>query len=287
LPDGAAPRIDARTLALTAAALTAFAANSLLCRVALGAGSIDAASFTSVRIVSGALMLGLVLLLRSPGRRDAEPGRGWLGPVMLFLYAIAFSYAYLELTAGTGALILFACVQITMLTAGIRGGEHVRGAQWLGMACAFAGLAYLVFPGVTAPPPAGALAMALAGVAWGVYSLAGRGVSNPLAATERNFRLAVPLALAVSAIWYAGFHLTPRGATLAATSGALASGLGYVVWYAALPGLGATRAAFVQLSVPVLAAVAGVLLLSEPVTWRLVLSGVAILGGIALAVRAK
>ena len=286
MPDGEAPRIDARTLALTAAALTAFAANSLLCRLALGAGTIDAASFTSLRIVSGALMLALVLVL-VPGRRGGEPRRGWLGPAMLFLYAIAFSYAYLELTAGTGALILFACVQITMLAAGIRGGERVRAAQWLGMACAFAGLAYLVFPGVTAPPPAGALAMALAGVAWGVYSLAGRGVANPLAATARNFRLAAPLALAVSLLWYSSYHLTARGAVLAATSGALASGLGYVVWYAALPGLGATRAAFVQLSVPVLTAVAGVLLLSEPVTLRLVLAGAAILGGVALAVRSK
>jgi drug/metabolite transporter (DMT)-like permease len=241
-----------------------------------------------VRIGSGAVALALIAHAL-PGKKG-DPARGrlpWLAPSMLFLYAIAFSYAYLELGAGTGALILFACVQITMLAWGLRSGERVRSGQWLGMAFAGAGLVYLVSPGLSAPPVRGALAMALAGVAWGVYSLAGRGVSNPLAATARNFRWAVPLALAVSALAYAQWHLTARGASLAATSGALASGLGYVIWYAALPGLGATRAAFVQLSVPVLAAIAGVLLLGEPVTARLVLSATAILGGVALAVRGR
>jgi drug/metabolite transporter (DMT)-like permease len=275
-----------RTLILTVAALIAFAANSILCRLALGSGAIDAASFTSVRLVSGAIVLAAIMFALKRGHGEPRPRR-WLGPGMLFLYAIAFSYAYLELGAGTGALILFGSVQATMILAGLRTGERVHARQWIGMVCAMLGLAYLVSPGLTAPPPLGAASMALAGFAWGVYSLAGRGVPDPMAATARNFLFAVPLALVVSALAASSIHLTPRGLVLASVSGAIASGLGYVIWYSALPGLGATRAAIVQLAVPVLAAIAGVILLHEPVTLRLLVSAGAILGGVGFAVTAR
>jgi drug/metabolite transporter (DMT)-like permease len=260
--------------------MCAFAANSLLCRAALAEHLIDAASFTTVRLISGALLLFVLAQRREPGVPEAP--RDWLAAATLFLYAVTFSFAYLSLSAGTGALILFGAVQLTMLVAGVRAGERFPPAAWAGLALAVAGVVYLVSPGVRAPSPLGALLMATAGVAWGVYSLRGRGSPNPLGATARNFITSVPFAAVLIVVTIGSSHSTTRGLLLAAASGALTSGLGYVIWYAALRDLAATRAAVVQLSVPVLAAVGGLLFLSEPITLRLALSAAAVLGGIAL-----
>ena len=265
--------------------MLAFAANSLLCRMALGAGLIDAASFTSVRIISGAIMLGLIVLprLRSQGRPKVD----LRAVAMLFAYMIFFSLAYLSLAAGTGALILFGAVQLTMFIVGLRSGEYFSRSSWAGLAIAIAGLVYLVSPGVTAPNPIGALLMAIAGIAWGFYSLLGRTAADPMESTAYNFIYSVPLALAASLIFLKDFHITTTGIALAVASGAIASGLGYFVWYAALRGLGAIRAATVQLSVPILAAIGGVLLLGEDVTVRLVLASIATLGGVAIVLRGR
>ena len=276
-----------RTIVLTAAAMLAFAANSILCRLALAQGGIDPASFGSLRLVSGALTLALVLRLR-PRPVAALPARvDWLAAAMLFAYVAFFSFAYLSLAAGTGALILFGAVQLTMLAAGWRAGETFGRLGGIGFALAVGGLVWLVLPGVSAPPLLGAVLMALAGVAWGVYSLRGRGVADPLAATAGNFLRAAPLALILSLLLALQAHANPQGVALAVASGALTSGLGYVIWYAALPGLTALRAATVQLSVPLIAALGGALLLSEAISLRLVLAGAAILGGIALVLLQK
>ena len=276
-----------RTIVLTAAAMLAFAANSILCRLALAQGGIDPASFGSLRLVSGALTLVLVLRLR-PQPVAAVPARvDWLAAAMLFAYVAFFSFAYLSLAAGTGALILFGAVQLTMLAAGWRAGESFGRLGGLGFALAAGGLVWLMLPGVSAPPLLGAVLMALAGVAWGVYSLRGRGVADPLAATAGNFLRAAPLALILSLLLALQAHANPQGAALAVASGALTSGLGYVIWYAALPGLTALRAATVQLSVPLIAALGGALLLSEDISLRLLLAGAAILGGIALVLLQK
>lgn len=275
-----------RTIALTMAAMLAFAANSILCRLALAQGSIDPASFGSLRLVSGALTLALVLRLRrapagAPARSD------WLAATMLFAYVACFSFAYLSLPAGTGALVLFGAVQITMLSVGWRAGESFGGWGWVGFVLAVGGFVGLVAPGVNAPAPLGAALMAAAGVAWGIYSLRGRGVADPLLATAGNFMRAAPLALMLSLVLALNAHADARGAWLAVVSGAVTSGLGYVIWYAALPGLGALRAATVQLSVPLIAALGGVLLIAETPTLRLGLAGIAILGGIALVLLSK
>jgi len=276
-------RIALRTASLTTAALVAIAANSLLCRLALGEGQIDAASYTSLRLLSGAATLSVILAAsgRSNGTKQV---RSWTSAAMLFLYAVSFSFAYLTLDAGTGALILFGAVQATMILAGFFEGHRPRALEWVGLIGAFGGLVYLVSPGVSAPAPLGSALMALAGAAWGIYSLRGRGSADPVAATTANFVRAVPFALVVSLAVLPDFHITSRGAWLAIASGAVASGMGYVVWYAALKDLTTTRAAVVQLSVPVLAAVGGVLFLSEAVTYRLVISSIVILGGVALAI---
>lgn len=276
-----------RTVLLTLVAMLAFAANSLLCRLALQHQGIDAASFGSVRLVAGALMLGLIVRFRA--RPPATPARvDWLAAVMLFGYVAFFSFAYLSLPAGTGALILFGAVQLTMFGVGLRsGGERFGALAWFGFVLAASGLVYLVSPGIAAPPLLGAVSMAIAGVAWGVYSLRGRGVADPLAATARNFTRAVPLALALSLVLAASARVDAFGLVLAVASGAVTSGLGYVVWYAALSRLSAMRAATVQLSVPLLAAFGGVLFLSEAITPRLAAASVAILGGIALVLSQK
>jgi len=260
--------------------MTAFAANSLLCRMALGDGQMDAASFTTVRVVSGAVTLGLIMLPRWR-RQGRAPVSGW-SAAMLFTYMAFFSFAYLSLSAGTGALLLFAAVQLTMFIVALRSGEPFPALSWVGLAIAVAGLVYLVSPGITAPDPLGAVLMVIAGVAWGVYSLLGRSASDPLEATANNFIFSVPLVLLVSVAFSGEMRFSSSGFTLAVASGALASGLGYVIWYAALRGLASTRAATVQLSVPVIAAIGGVVLLAEEVTLRLVLSSAATLGGIAL-----
>jgi drug/metabolite transporter (DMT)-like permease len=260
--------------------MIAFAANSLLCRMALGARAIDAASFTTLRLTAGALTLWLIVAATRP----ENPARksDWIAAAMLFLYAVAFSFAYLSLSAGTGALILFGAVQLTMLTVGLRSGEHFAPLSWTGFLLAVAGLIYLVSPGLTAPAPGGAGLIAIAGIAWGVYSLRGRGIANPLLATSGNFVRTLPFALAASALSIPNAQASASGVAAAIASGAVASGVGYVIWYAALRGLTATRAATVQLSVPVIAAFGGVALLSERITLRLLIASVAILGGIGL-----
>lgn len=275
--------------ALTIAALVGFAANSLLCRAALGDGSIDAASFTAIRIGAGAAMLAVIALGRGRSGERSDRGAGsWGSAVALFAYAAAFSFAYLRLTTATGALILFAAVQITMLGASIARGDRPGAIEWLGIALAIGGLVVLVLPGLEAPDPIGLALMASAGIAWGCYSLRGRGAARPLAVTADNFLRAVPLAaVLLVAIPLTGGALSAAGVALAIASGAVASGLGYSLWYAALPHLAPTRAAIVQLSVPVLAATGGVLVLGEPVTLRLVGATAAILGGIAVVLAAN
>lgn len=272
-----------RTALLTALAMLAFAANSLLTRMALQGDHIDPASFGSVRLAAGALVLAAIVR-GQPGPGGASR-RDWLAATMLWAYVVCFSFAYLTLAAGTGALILFGAVQLTMFSVGFAHGERFALLSWGGFALAVAGLVHLVAPGLAAPAPLGTALMATAGIAWGVYSLRGRGAGDPVAATASNFARATPLALAVSAASFVlagGAHADAAGLGLALASGALTSGVGYVVWYAALRGLSALRAATVQLAVPPLAAAGGVLWLAEPLTARLLLSSLAILGGIAL-----
>lgn len=268
----------ANTLALTVIAMLAFATNSLLCRLALGQELIDAASFATVRVASGAAMLSLIMVprWRVRGRAPAD----WRSVATLFTYVAGFSFAYLTLSAGTGALILFSAVQLTMFSVALRSGEHFAPLSWLGLAAALFGLIYLVSPGLTAPDPQGAVLMTLAGIAWGIYSLRGRNAADPLESTASNFIWATPLVIAVSVLFMNDFQVSRTGLALAVLSGAVASGLGYVVWYAALRGLTGTRAATVQLSVPVLAAFGGVVLLCEQITLRLLVASVATLGGV-------
>jgi drug/metabolite transporter (DMT)-like permease len=279
-----APSTSLRTPLLTVLAMLAFASNSLLCRVALTETSIDAASFTSLRLASGALILLVILRLRGVG---ATAGGSWPMAAMLSAYAVFFSFAYRDLTAATGALLLFGGVQLTMMGYGLWAGERLRGAKLLGVAVAVAGLIGLLLPGLAAPPPHAALLMLAAGAAWGVYSLLGRGAGDPIAATGGNFLRAVPFA-AVLALAATGHESVDNmGVLYAVLSGAVTSGLGYVLWYAALPALRATSAATIQLSVPAIAAIGGAVLLAEPITVRLLLSSVAILGGIALTIHKK
>jgi len=272
--------LAARTAILTLVAMLAFAANSLLTRLALEPGFVDAATFTSVRMISGAVTLGLILRFRRQARTAEKTD--FRAAAMLFVYMAFFSFAYLSLSAGTGALILFGAVQLTMIVVALREGEHFPLLSWAGLTMAILGLIYLVSPGVTAPDPWGAFLMAIAGVAWGIYSLLGRGAADPLEATARNFVYSVPLVLIVSLIFMSEISISANGLALAVASGAVASGCGYVVWYAALPGLTAARAATVQLSVPVIAAFGGVILLSEAITPRLILASAATLGGVAI-----
>lgn len=259
--------------------MTAFAGNSLLCRLALQSTSIDAASFTAIRLVSGALVLWLLISLR----RDAQPGGGnWLSALALFAYAAGFSFAYLSLSAATGALLLFGAVQATMIGHGLWKGERLHGWQLPGLILAMGGLVGLLLPGLSAPPLGGSILMLFAGMAWGVYSLRGRTAGAPLNVTAGNFARAAPIATALAILNLEHASVDGIGFVYAIASGALASGIGYAIWYTALPSLKATSAATIQLSVPVLAAVGGLVFLGEPLTVRLVLASLAILGGIAL-----
>jgi drug/metabolite transporter (DMT)-like permease len=273
------PRI--RIALLTVVAMFAFAGNSLLCRVALKGTSIDPATFTTVRIVSAAIALWIILRARGESQ---NAGGNWLSAFALFAYAATFSFAYVSLAAGTGALLLFGAVQATMIGYALARGEHLRLLQWIGLACALAGLVGLVLPGVHAPPPLASLLMLCAGIAWGIYSLRGKRAADPTSTTAGNFIRAVPFAAAVSAAMFARVSVDRTGLLFAAISGALTSGVGYVIWYAALKHIPSATAATVQLSVPLIAAAGGIVLLGEPLTGRLALSALAILGGIALVV---
>jgi drug/metabolite transporter (DMT)-like permease len=271
------------TASLTVLALVAFAANSVLCRLGLGESAIDPASYTAVRLITGAAALWLIATFRRAAP-SAKSSGSWISAAMLFLYAVTFSFAYISLSAGIGALILFASVQITMIAVGLYTGERPAILEWLGLFVAIAGLIYLVSPGITAPSIVGSLLMATAGIAWGIYSLRGRGAGDPVGVTTDNFLRTVPLAVGLTLVWLSKLTITPVGFLWAALSGSITSGVGYVLWYAALPRLTATRAATVQLAVPVLAALAGVVVLAEAISLRLVISAVVILGGVGMAI---
>jgi drug/metabolite transporter (DMT)-like permease len=273
-----------RVFILTLLAMIAFAGNSLLCRLALKRTAIDAASFTFIRILSGAVALWLVVTIR---KRTSQKAGSLASALALFAYAAAFSFAYISLSASTGALLLFGAVQATMILWGLRKGERLRTRQWLGLALAVGGLVALLFPGLSAPPIEGALLMICAGIAWGIYSLRGKGAGDPATATAGNFLRAVVFAAVLSIAFLPWARLDRGGVGYAILSGAIASGLGYVIWYSALPGLKAASAATVQLSVPVLAAAGGILFLGELITLRFLLASIAVLGGIALVVIEK
>jgi drug/metabolite transporter (DMT)-like permease len=276
-----------KALLLTAVAMIAFAANPVLCRLALGGEpepAIDAWSFTAVRLGSGALtLLALVAVRRLP----REDNGSWKGAAFLTLYALPFSFAYLALDTGTGALLLFGAVQLTMIVLGLRGGERPGWLEWVGLLGAAGGVVYLVFPGVTAPDPLGAGVMALAGIGWGLYSVAGKSPGNPTVVTAGNFTRAAVVIVPLSAAAIPWMAWSAEGFALAAASGAVASGCGYAVWYAALKYLPATRAALVQLSVPPIAAAGGVWLAGEGITLRLAVSSAVILGSIGLGVAGR
>ncbi|MEY2893926.1 MAG: hypothetical protein RJA98_3834 [Pseudomonadota bacterium] len=273
-----------RLTLLTALTLLAFAGNSVLCRIALRHTAIDAASFTSVRLVSGALVL---VWIAHRWRADRAGGGSWGSALALLAYAAGFSWAYTQLSAGTGALLLFGAVQATMIGRGLWAGERLLGRQWAGLAMAMGGLLGLMLPGASAPPLLGATLMVGAGVAWGVYSLRGRGAGDPTRVTTGNFWRAALLALAMSAVLLQQARWDAAGLACAVASGAITSGLGYALWYAVLPQLRATTAATVQLSVPVLAALGGMVLLGETMSLRWALAALAVLGGIAAVVWGK
>ncbi|WP_237057071.1 DMT family transporter [Microbulbifer sediminum] len=276
-----------RILLLTTLAMIAFAGNSILCRLALKETGIDPASFTSLRLLSGAVILWLVSLhkpvVKTTDTRRRHHGN-WTSALALFTYAAGFSFAYVNMNAATGALLLFGAVQVTMIGHGLWRGEKLGRLQLTGTTIAIAGLAALLLPGATTPPPLASALMLVAGVAWGVYSLRGIGQEDPTRVTAGNFILATPLTLGLSLLLRNQVAFDPAGAVYAILSGAVASGIGYVIWYAALPALKSTTAATVQLSVPVITAVGGVLFLHESLDLRMVLASAAILGGIALVI---
>ncbi|MCF8070703.1 MAG: DMT family transporter [Desulfobacterales bacterium] len=273
-----------RISALTLLTMVAFAGNSLLCRAALNETSIDAASFTAIRLISGAMMLWLVLRIK----KKTPVGRGsWLSALSLFAYAAGFSFAYVSLPAGTGALLLFGAVQATMICYGIWSGERLSKLQVLGLILAFVGVFVLLLPGISAPPLYGSILMLVAGVSWGIYSLRGKGKGDPIQITGGNFLRAVPITLILSILMLRHISINNLGVWYAVLSGALASGMGYAIWYTVLPALKSTIAATVQLSVPVIAALGGIVFLNETITLRLLLASVTILGGIALVVLRK
>lgn len=262
-------------------AMSAFAANSLLCRVVLTQTATDPASFTIIRMLAGAGTLSVIVLLR---KRESDNNGSWQGAFSLLVYAAAFSFAYVELPAGTGALLLFGSVQATMVITGLYQGERLRILQWVGLLTAFCGLVVLVAPGIHAPDPYSATLMAIAGMAWGSYSLLGRKHRDPLKATAGNFLKAAPFSLLLLPF---ADSIDSAGATFAVLSGSISSGVGYAIWYSILPSLKAAQAASVQLTVPVIAAAAAIFILGESPTLSLVIASVAILGGIALVISGK
>ena len=268
---------------LTSLALFAFAANSVLCRLALGSGAMDAASFTVIRLITGVIVL--VVIATTQYKSDLIQTRGsWDASLMLFLYAVTFSYAYILLDTGTGALILFGSVQITMILLSLISGTRLQRTEWAGILVAFSGFIYLVLPGVSAPSLSGFLLMTTAGIAWGLYTLKGRRSTNPLMDTTFNFARTIPFVIILLLLTFQNAEISLEGVVLASLSGGLASGVGYTIWYSALKGLSSIQAAVVQLSVPIIAALGGVMIMSESITFRLLLSTSLILGGIILVI---
>lgn len=272
-----------RILFYTLVSLFAFAGNSVLCRLALGEEAIDAASFTSIRLLSGIIILAVLLKLTSGADSSSSKG-SWSASLMLFIYAVAFSFAYVSLETGTGALILFGLVQMTMISIGLYQGNKLHAMEWFGVLLAFSGLVYLMMPGLGAPSLNGFILMAVAGIAWGIYTLAGKGSTNPINDTAYNFYRTLPFVFVLTLVTFQQAELSNKGILLAILSGALASGLGYAIWYMALKGLSGTQAAVVQLFVPVIAAIGGVVFADEAFSLRLALSALLILGGILAVV---
>ncbi len=273
-----------KIVAATLFALVAFAANSVLCRMALvGDQAMDAASFTVIRLLSGIfVLLGIVILSRS--RKTSNSWGSWRASIYLFIYAVAFSFGYISLDTGVGALILFGSVQLTMIIVGLFRGDRLIWIEWLGTAAAFAGFLFLILPSLSTPSFVGFILMSLAGIGWGLYTLAGRQSQSPLCDTAFNFLRTLPFTLLLIVVCLPLVSITPKGVILAAVSGGLASGVGYAVWYFALSGLKAIQAAVLQLLVPILAALGGVLYLDEAITLRLLVSSVVVLGGIGMVI---
>ncbi|MDX1304669.1 DMT family transporter [Photobacterium sp.] len=271
-----------QTIGYTITALIAFAANSVLCRIALKDNAIDASSFTAIRLLSGVLMFLILFSLKAKSvtSTSEKKGSSWITGLMLFIYAVTFSFAYISLDTGTGALVLFGAVQLTMIIGSIAMGKKLHISEWLGIGISFSGLAYLVYPTLTTPSLSGFVLMGLSGIAWGIYTLVGRGSADPMTDTAFNFKFTILLVLCLSLITFPMINISFDGVVLAAISGAFASALGYTIWYMALGGLSETEAAVVQLSVPVIAAIGGVLFVSESISTRLIIACILVLGGI-------
>jgi len=275
-----------KTIILTGLALIAFAANSVLCRIALGNEAIDASSFTVIRLLSGAFVL--LIIISTTGRAKEVSTKGsWAASFMLFLYAVTFSYAYISLDTGTGALILFGSVQITMIFLSHLSGTRLLITEWTGVVIAFIGFIYLILPSVTMPSVSGFLLMTVAGIAWGFYTLKGRGSKNPLMDTAYNFIRTIPFILILAISTIDNINYSSEGIVLAVISGGITSGIGYTIWYVALGGISSTQAAVLQLSVPVIAALGGVVFASESITFRFTISAAMVLGGILVVVLGK
>jgi drug/metabolite transporter (DMT)-like permease len=275
-----------KTITVTSLALIAFAANSVLCRLALGNTAIDAASFTILRLLSGTTVL-LILVFASGKVAPPSSTGSWSASFMLFLYAVTFSFAYNSLDTATGALILFASVQITMILLSLVAGNRLHFSEWIGVVLAFSGFVYLILPDVTTPSGIGFLLMSVAGIAWGIYTLKGHGSKYPLVDTAYNFLRTTPLVVVLAIITVGTSKYSAEGILLAAVSGGITSGIGYTMWYIALADLSSTQAAVLQLSVPVIAALDGIVFVSEAITSRLILSSAVILGGILIVVTSR
>jgi drug/metabolite transporter (DMT)-like permease len=275
-----------KIIILTGLALVAFAANSVLCRLALGNEAIDAAGFTIIRLLSGAITL-IIIVGTARNTKGVTTKGSWAASLMLFLYATTFSYAYISLDTGTGALILFGSVQITMILLSLVSGTRLHSTEWAGVIIAFAGFTYLILPGVTTPSVIGFILMTVAGIAWGIYTLKGRGSKNPLMDTAYNFLRTTPFVALLTISTFNNLHYSSEGIILALLSGGITSGIGYTIWYIALGGLSSTQAAVVQLSVPVIAALGGVVFVSEAITFRLAISAAMVLGGILIVILGK
>jgi len=276
-----------KTITSTIFALVAFAANSVLCRLALGDNAIDAASFTIIRLFSGIVILFVLIKLTKKQKiieKNTQSTGSWLAASMLFIYAVTFSFGYISLDTGTGALILFGAVQITMILINVISGNKLHLSEWFGLTIAFTGFVYLIIPNLTTPSLDGFILMSISGVAWAFYTLIGRGSNNPLSDTTYNFMRTTPFILALLVFTLNNMQITPMGILLAILSGAIASGVGYFVWYIALTGLSVTQAAVVQLFVPIIAAMGGVIFTSELITLRLIESSTLVLGGILMVV---